>query len=144
MSQLSDQPCLPSHKAQLWNPRLRVVAQNVYLQRFSDFTLTSKPVSQNFFFYDLQYGDNFLVKPPQKIKHVLQMSSSSQRNTNSLVIIHTLTHCVLQTQNVHRTKNLFSTESKKKHKDFREAALSYSTSWRNCHSESGKCLSSIT
>lgn len=45
------------------------------------------------------------------------MSSSSQTNTNSLVIIHTLTHCVSQTQNVHRTKT-FSVQKVKKHKRF--------------------------
>lgn len=75
-----------------------------------------------YFFYDLghsalQYGDHFLVKPHKQIKHVLQMSSSSQTNTNSLVIIHTLTHCVSQTQNVHRTKT-FSVQKVKKHKRF--------------------------
>lgn len=68
----------------------------------------------DFFFYDLGHSANhFLVKPPKQIKHVLQISSSSQTNTNSLVIIHTLTHCVLQTQNVHRTKT-FSVRKVKK------------------------------
>lgn len=37
---------LPCHRAQLWNPHLRAVAQNVYLRVFSDSPLTSKPVSQ--------------------------------------------------------------------------------------------------
>lgn len=78
----------------------------------------------HFFFYGLGHSANhFLVKPPKQIKHVLQMSSSSQTNTNSLVIIHTLTHCALQTQNVHRTKTFSVRKVKKTQRFQRSCAL---------------------